>query len=168
MKYLSILIILVFGMSQTSFAQADAISKYFDHYMEDERFTVVYISARMFDMFSSVEIEGDDEMLEVISGLRGLRILTSEENGETYYKEAINLIDVEEYELLMTVRDKEQNVRFFIKNGSDGRIDELLLLVGGEDFVLMSFVGDIDLKKISKLANNMDMKGIEHLEKIDR
>ena len=69
----------------------------------------------------------------------------------------------------MTVRDKDQDIRFMIKDSDGGKIvDELLLLVGGDDeFVFISFVGKIYLKKIGKLAKSMDIDGIEHLDKLD-
>ena len=58
-------------------------------------------------------------------------------------------------------------MRFLVKD--DGpKVKELLLLVGGADsFVLMSFVGDIDLKQISKLSKSMDIEGLEHLEELE-
>ena len=68
----------------------------------------------------------------------------------------------------MTVRDKESNVRFVTKE-SNGLISELLLLVGGKDeFVMMSFVGNIDLNKIAKLAKKLDIDGAEHLDKVKK
>jgi len=55
-----------------------------------------------------------------------------------------------------------------IKESSPGVIDELLMLVGEEStFVFMSIVGKIDLKRISKLANSVDVKGLDHLEALD-
>ena len=66
----------------------------------------------------------------------------------------------------MTVKDKGDNVKFLTKGNGDV-VDELLLLVGGaDDFVLMSFVGKLDLNKISKLANKLDIQGSEHLDKL--
>ena len=47
-------------------------------------------------------------------------------------------------------------------------INELLLLVGGKDeFVMVSFIGNIDLNKISKLAKVLDVEGAEHLDKLE-
>jgi len=41
------------------------------------------------------------------------------------------------------------------------------LLVGGtEEFVMVSFVGKIDLDKISRLAKKLDVDGVEHLDKL--
>jgi len=172
MKYIFLFSFLFLGISFNATAQTDAIDKYFEKYVDDERFTVVYISGKMFQMISKIapdELEDDPEAqaaLEVAKDIKGLKILTSEEVGPELYKEAIGLIDTKEYETLMTVRDGGENVRFLVKDTGDV-INELLLLVGGEEnFVLLSFVGNIDLNKISKLANQIDVQGAEHLEKI--
>jgi hypothetical protein len=166
MKY-AILIVAFLGMSVQGFSQADAITKYFNQYVEDTSFTVVYISPKMFEMISKLaEDEMEPEIEQIIRDLKGLRVLTTERNGMRYYKEAMNKINVNEYEELMTVRDGDQNVRFVIKEKNDV-IEELLLLVGAPDqFVMISFVGKINLDKISKLAKAGNIDGLEHLEKI--
>ena len=149
-------------------AQTDAITKYFDHYMEDENFTVVYITPKMFQMISKLNLKDKEgmELKEVLQDLKGLRILTTEKNGLQYYKEAISKFKTNEYELLMTVRDKDENVRFWTKE-NNGVISELLMLVGGvKEFVMISFIGNISLDKISKLANNLDVDGMEHLKEL--
>ncbi len=152
-------------------AQADAISKYFDKYSEDEGFSVVYISSKMFEYVSKIDIEDmSSDVKDVISNLKGLRILTREHDGKKYYNEVINTLNPKEYETLMTVRDGDENVRFWVKEnpGNSNVIDELLLLVGGDEFVLMSFVGKIDLSKIGKIANDLDIDGMKHLKKIEK
>lgn len=164
-----ILFLFVLSIASVVTAQNDAIEKYFSKYIDDERFTVVYISPKMFSMVAKMDIEDmDPEVKDIISDLEGLRILTTEFNTNSLYNEAMKTIDMNEYELLMKVRDGEENVHFLVKEGENDKIRELLLLVGGNDqFVLLSFVGNIDLSKISKLANSMDIDGFEHLEKID-
>ncbi len=143
----------------------NAIDKYFRQYVDDERFTVVYISPKLFELFDKLEIEEidmeDEEakaFMEVTNDLRGLRILTTDENGQELYREAKAKINTSEYEVLMTVRDKkEQNVDFLVKEDGD-IITELLLLIGGqdEDFALISFVGKIDLEKVVNLAKSIE------------
>ncbi len=144
-------------------AQADAISKYFNQYLEDERFTVVYISPKMFQLFKKMDLELDDKeaeaIMEVVEDLQGLRILVADEDVAALYKEAVGKINTKEYEMLMTVRSKnEANVQFLIKDeGELDYVNELLLLVNSDDsFVLMSFVGRIDLNKVSKMASEFD------------
>ncbi len=165
-------------------AQDDAISKYFSKYAEDERFTVVYISPKMFNMISKISTDDPDfeSAKEVIKDLKGLRILVADgesedENGQkiaaknpvngmAMYKEAMNTLDMNSYEELLTVRDGQENVRFVVKEDA-GTISELLLLVGSPDeFVMLSFAGKINLDKISKLGKSLNVEGAEHLGKI--
>ena len=57
------------------------------------------------------------------------------------------------------MRDKDgDNVEFLIKE-SNNVIQELLLLSGGkEEFVLLSFMGNLDLNKITRLAKEIEKK----------
>ena len=147
------------------FAQNDAITQYFDQYVENEDFTVVYITPKMFQMIAKLDLKDNDskEIKDVLQGLRGLRILQTDKNPMQYYKEAIAKFKPNEYALLMTVRSDGDNVRFWTKE-TNGTINELLMLVGSKtDFVMMSFVGNIDLDKIVKLADGMKVNGAEHL-----
>jgi hypothetical protein len=155
----------------TAQGQEDAITKYFNKYRDDSRFTMVSINKKMFELIANVaEEDVDNEVLDMLTSMNGLKILTTEENPAAFYKEAISMINTNEYSELMTVRDKDLNIRFMVKDQANSKIvDELLLLVGGEDeFVMLSFIGKIYLNKIAKLAKNMDIDGIEHLEKLDK
>ncbi len=175
MKYLTVFFVALFGMIGTMNAQSDAITSYFEQYMEDERFTVVYISPKMFQILGKLDIEDlqDEEaqaIMEVVSDLQGLHVLTTEETPKKFYDEAISKFNTNEYEVLMRVRDEGENVHFYTKKGgSSDVINELLLLVGGEDeFVMVSFLGLIDINEISKLAKKLDVKGVEHLDELDK
>ncbi|MEZ4957094.1 MAG: DUF4252 domain-containing protein [Saprospiraceae bacterium] len=161
MKFLSLVFALF--LSTSMFAQEDAITKYFSKYVDNEDFTVVYVSGKMFELINKMELDFDDDeaeaVLAVVKDLKGLRILTTEKDGLKYYKEALQLINTKEYETLMTVREgKNENVQFLIKDNGTNILNELLLLVGGEgeEFVLISFIGSIDLNEVGKLAKAFD------------
>ena len=171
MKKLMLIVLFCTSLTPLSiWAQTDAITQYFDKYMDDENFTVVYITPKMFQMISKLDLKDPDakEIKEVLQDLKGLRILQTEKNAMQYYKEVIAKFKPTEYELLMTVRDKGENVRFWTKE-SGGVISELLMLVGGvKEFVMISFIGNISLDKISKLANKMNVDGMEHLKDLKK
>lgn len=175
MKKLIILTIAVFGMA-TAYSQSDAISQYFDKYMADERFDMVYISPKMFELFASMEVDGEDaqgEVMEILKELKGLRVLSFEEDSTNvgtalgFYKEAKSVVDINSYEELLVARDGDENVHIMVKN--DGAIvSELFVLIGGGDeFTLLSFIGNIDLKKVGKIAKMLDLDGMQHLENVD-
>lgn len=167
-KILVIAVIMIGGNSV--FAQ-DAISKFFTKYQDDESFTQVTVSSKMFNLFTNMEVESkdDQEVLNAISKLKGLRILAKENTSDArkLYKEAFALLPVKEFEELMSVRDKDKDMKFYIKETS-GKISELVMIVGGaDDFMVMTLVGEIDLKQVSKIGKKMDVKGLENLQKID-
>ena len=63
------------------YAQNNAIDKYFDQYKDDERFTMVYISPKMFEMAVKVAEENvEDEVVDMLREIEGLKILTTEES----------------------------------------------------------------------------------------
>lgn len=154
-----------------AFAQ-DAISKFFNKYQTDESFTQVTVSAKMFNLFTNMEADTPDDkaVLEAISKLKGLRILAKENTSDarTLYKEAFSLIPKNEFEELMSVRDKDKDMKFYIKE-SGGKITELLMIAGGsKDFMVLSLFGEIDLKQVARIGKKMDVQGLENLEKMDK
>lgn len=152
-------------------AQSDAIQRYFEKYMNDPKFDMVYISPKMFEMVSKIDLEGDNvdpEVKDIIKDLKGLRILSYDgPEGEEYYKEALSKINLNEYSELLTARDGKENVNIRVKDNGD-IVNELLLIVGGDDeFVLISFSGNIDLKKVGKLGSILNIDHMKELERID-
>lgn len=153
-------------------AQNDAIMRFFKQYADDERFTVVYVAPKLFNMVSKIQTDDEDwnKMRDVVKDLGGLRVLTADSitDGLQLYKDALSRVPANEYSELLTVRDGKENVRIWTKESTDGSvINELLLLVGAPDeFVLLSFTGKIDLDKISELSKDLDIKGAEQLEKV--
>lgn len=168
MKSIILSSFVILATTLASFGQEDAITKYFNKYIDDSRFSAVYISPKMFNMVSKIEIEDmEPEVQEVIRSMKGLRILHTEENAMQYYQEALKTINTNEYELLLTARDNAENVRFMVKSSGD-IVQELLMIVGGEkNFALLSFLGNIDLKKIGKLAKALDIDNLEYLNKLE-
>jgi hypothetical protein len=153
-------------------AQHDAITRFFNQYAEDERFTVVYVAPKLFSMVSKIETDDEDwnKVREIVKDLGGLRVLTADSiaDGLALYKSALSKVPTGEYAELLTVRDGNENVRIWTKDTNDGTIiEELLLLVGSPtEFTMLSFTGKINLDKISQLSKTLDIDGAQHLEKL--
>lgn len=171
MKKVIVIGLVLIVVVQSAGAQ-DAISRFFSKYQTDESFSSVTVSSKMFGLFTNMEADTpeDKEILEAISKLKGLKILAKEDarTARTLYKEAFALIPVKEYEELMAVRTDDKDMKFLIRENS-GKVSELLMVVGGnEQFMLMSLFGEIDLKQIARIGKKMDVKGLEHLEKMNQ
>ncbi|MEM7162112.1 MAG: DUF4252 domain-containing protein [Bacteroidota bacterium] len=151
-------------------AQNNAIDRYFDQYANDETFTKVSISSKMFNLFTNFDLENeeDQKVIESISKLKGLKMLVANEypEAEQTYRQAIQLPQ-SRMEELMTVESKEKELKFFITE-ENGKIAELLMLSYEKDhMIIMSLVGDIDLKELSSLSSKMDIQGFDQLDKLN-
>jgi len=160
-------------------AQNDAINNYFERYVNHEQFTSVYVSPKLIEIVSEIDLKalddgelGDNEAAmieEVLDQLKGLMLLRTEENSLIYYKEIFKEFSSNNtgYDLLLSVNDKGNQVKMWTQT-MENRIQELVLLVGGEEeMIMLSLTGNIDLKKISRLAGNIDVDGIDYLEHLD-
>ncbi len=165
-KLLSLLVVLLMAVSAN--AQVDAIDRFFESYQDDDDFTMVYVSPKMFEMIATGAGDALDEELQgLVKSLKGLKVLRTEKDSKAVYKAALQKLPTDEYELLMTARDDGQNVKILTKTKSNDVIEELLLLVGGDDeFILVSFVGNINLSDLAKVASSLDIDGMKHLEKL--
>ena len=148
----------------------DAVTKFFDKYADDQSFTTVNITSRMFGLFTDLEMEDkeDQEVLDAISKLEGLKILAKDDtkDGKRLYREAFDLLPKKEYDELMSVRDEDTDMKFLIKE-KGGKISELLMIMGGDkEFFILTLFGEIDLKQVAKISKAMDIDGLDKLEKI--
>lgn len=169
MKQKIIFIIAILLVANATFAQNDAISKFFKQYENDQNFTVISISPKMFKMMSKVKWDNvSNDVKQTINQLTSFRMLTSEKNGVRVYNEAIQKLNIGSYDEIMSIKDKGENVRFFIKE-ANSRINELVMLVGTQsEFVLMSLTGVIDLDNINKLGASINVKGMENLSSVKK
>ena len=157
-------------MSLAIQAQDNAISKFFSKYQDDDSFSQVNISGKMFSMMANLTGDTPEEkaMIGAISKIRGLKILKKDEarNSRELYKEAMANIPAKEFEELMSIRDKDKDMKFYTKE-SGGKISELLMIMGGnEEFMVLSIFGKIDLKEMSKIGKSVNIDGLQNLDKI--
>ncbi len=165
-----IVIIGIMFLSIGMMAQGTVINKYFNELEDNENFTKVSVSQKMFSMFTELEAGSDaeKEFLEAVSKLKGLRLILADSVADAtkMYKKAIADVDKAGYEELMSVKDAEENLKFSIIE-KDGIIQELMMVAGGNKrFVMLSLYGEIDLKNISKIAQEMRIEGMERLGKM--
>lgn len=172
MKYLKINIVALFLsiLPLAGFGQSP-VDKLFDKYSGKDGFTTVYITQYMFDMFKNVDTD-DKEFGNLVKNLKSIRILSVENKkavpaGLNFFKEIMKDLPANEYKELMVVKEKDQEVKFMVKENL-GKITELLLITGGKDNTLICIQGNIDMKSIAKLSKSLNINGMKPLENIDK
>jgi hypothetical protein len=99
----------------------------------------------------------------MLSSLSGIRVLTVEdpEINKTldFYAELEKegFFKNNNFEVLMEVTEPNEVVRFLAKDAGNGKISDLLLVVGGKSNTLISISGVINPKDISKITSSMNI-----------
>lgn len=180
MKTKTIIIALALAITPLfTFAQSD-----FDKFEDMDEVTTVTVSKRAFELMAKMSGQSQEakDYVDMVSNLTSLRVFATENTSiaaqmkakvDTYLKST-------KLSELMRVKDKEGNVRIYIKEGKDAdHVSELFMFVegiskhmGGEErkpeAVIVSITGDIDLNKISELTSQMNIQGGEHLKKVKK
>jgi hypothetical protein len=148
-------------------AQNPAVDKLFNKYQGKEGFTTVLINKDIFKLISDSN-NAEHEMNKTLEKISGIKILAQEDKeiaGElNFYDELKKDLDFNKYEELVTVKEKDQDVRIIARANND-RISELLVIVGGEDNVLVWIEGNFTFKDLSELS---DIDGLDQLKLLQR
>lgn len=180
-------VVLIAIICSSAVSQAQSI---FDKYEDMEDVVSVVINQRMFKLLASMDISTEDEetqdYLNMVKQITSLKVFTTDNKDialdmNTAVKAYLKKSKLQE---LMRIKEGDQSVKFFIKEGSDeNHVDELLMFITGLsdlssndltingktrnfETVLLSLTGDnFDLSQISKLTSNMNVPGGKQLEK---
>ncbi|MEN8118325.1 MAG: DUF4252 domain-containing protein [Bacteroidota bacterium] len=159
-----LLLILAIVLPMAVLAQKSPVDKLFDKYANQKGFTTVNISGKLLGFAAQLET-GDEATSELLSGLSGIRVLTVEDDELNEKLDFYNELEKEgffknnDFEVLMEVTEDDEVVRFLAKDAGNGKISDLLLVVGGDDNALISISGIIDPANIGKItkAVNVDV-----------
>lgn len=162
----------------------------FDKFEDMDGVTSVVVNQNMFKLLAKIDVETDDkeaqDYLNMIENLTSLKVLTTE-NGAISAQmksEVDKYLSKSNLQELMRIKDGDQLVKFYIREGKDeDHVSELLMFITGLkevtentnitvngkkrtiETVLLTLTGDIDLKQISKLTKQMEIPGGDQLEK---
>ncbi|MBR9915060.1 MAG: DUF4252 domain-containing protein [Algicola sp.] len=180
-----VVILAVVLTSSVSFAQG-----IFDKYEDQKGVMSVVVNQKMFSMLATMNIDVDDpeaqEYINMAKNITGLKVFTTgdEKISADMNATVTSYLRTSKLDELMRIKDGDQTVNFYVKEGKDeNHVKELLMFVNGlKEFtngqditingkkrevetVLLSLTGDIDLRQISKLTSQMNMPGGEQLKK---
>ncbi len=138
------------------------VDKLFEKYANQKGITTVNISGKLLGFASQLDV-GDEATSDMISSLKGIRILTVEDDELNkkidFYAELEKdgFFKNNNYEPLMEVTEDNEIIRFIAKDAGNGKLSDLLLVIGGDENTLISISGIIDPKDISKITKAVDV-----------
>ena len=154
-----ILIMLAVAFPVLMMAQNSAVDKLFAKYQGKHGVTTVNVSPELFQMINAMGIEEIEDKDFPLDKVASVKILTIEDDegweGVNFYKEIEKDLDVSDFAEVLTVNDGGEVVRMWMKADREV-VSEFLLIVGGDDNVLIYITGDFNMKELEELAESID------------
>ena len=151
----------------------------FDKYEEMKGVNSMLITSEMFKLLTEIDFDSTDPETQayvgLIENLENIQVFTTTDMGVGKEMAA----DVKSYlgnfsmKKLMSFNDDGKSVDFYSKPGkSDEYVSELLMFMKGKEngepkAIIMRIIGNVDLKQVSKLAEDLEVPGAKGLEKIN-
>jgi hypothetical protein len=168
MKKLAVMMVIaILGFVSTTKAQSA-----FDKFEDMDNVTSVVINQKAIELFARIDSDDPEakQIMEMVKTIKSIRVFTTDKkNIALDLRNTVNgYLKKGNLEELMRVKDKDVNVKFYIKEGKDAdHVSELLMYIDGFanvniegrkiESVLLSIVGDIDLNKISELTKSLNL-----------
>ena len=153
------LIIMAIAFPAFIMAQNSAVDKLFSKYEGKKGITTVNISPELFKMVNAMGIEEIEEQDFPLDKVASVKILTIEDEAGyedvNFYEEIKKDLNVDDFEEVMTVNDGGEVVRMWMKVNMD-TISEFLLIVGGDDNVLIYITGNFSMEDMEEITEHMD------------
>ncbi|MCK7589929.1 DUF4252 domain-containing protein [Subsaxibacter sp. CAU 1640] len=162
----------------------------FDKYEDMDGVSSFVLTQKMFNMLATINIDMEDPedqaFLDMAKKITGLKVYTtgSEKTSADMNSTVKTYLASSKLQELMRMKDGNQTVNFYVKEGKDeNHVKELLMVINGlkeltkdenitingkkREFetVLLSLTGDIDLRQISKMTDKMNVPGGDQLNK---
>ena len=154
-----LLIVLAIAFPAFLMAQNSAVDNLFSKYKGKEGVTTVQISPELFQIVKAMEIEEIDEHDIPFDKIASVKILTIEDEegfeGVNFYTEIKEDLDVDDFAEVLTVDDGGETVRMWMK-AENSVVSEFLLIVGGDDNVLIYITGNFNMNDLEGLAESFD------------
>ena len=155
----------------------------FDKYEDMDEVSSVIVNKNMFELLMKMDVDVDDpeakEFMDIAKSLSGVKVFVTEDKTVSADMKATvdRYLKSSSLSELMRVKDKDANVKFYIREGKDSdHVSELLMFVTGInnaemndrkiETVLLTLTGDIDLTKIGSLTKKMNLP--EELNKAEK
>ena len=156
----SVLLMCWMALLSVAVSAQDFASRYLSEYESDSNLVCITISPKMMREIMKSDVERDDEVLEIISNLKSMQMLTSEVKGQKYYDAALKVVEKNpgRFEPFLSFKDKSANCQIMVRKKNDAIIELVMLMHDKNHFAVINFTGNMSPEFISQLAASMKPK----------
>lgn len=145
----------------TVISAQDFVTRFLDKREPDANLKCVSISPKMMQEVLKIDVENEkDDVMDIISNLKSMQMLSATVYSSKYFKEALNILDKnsERFKSFTSSGNDSDNYRIMIRE-KNGTIIELVMLVNEDNkFVVINFTGNMNDKFINRIAESVKTK----------
>ena len=152
-----LVIIGLFILSNVAYSQ-DFASRFKSEHEGDSALVYVTISPKMMHDILDSSTEINDDMAEIIAGLKSMQMCMSLIDGQSYYDSAIDLCEknTDLFEPYLSYDEAGDNYKIMVRKRRDEIIELVMFMKQNNGFVLINFTGKMNAEFISRLAGSMN------------
>ncbi len=156
----SVLFILWMSLISVSVCAQDFASRFLESHKPDTNLNCVTISPNMMEKVMNLDVQNEDKMMDMISKLKSMQMLTTQVNGQKYYKEALSVLEKNSgrFVSFLTFDDKSENFQIMVRKKKDAIIELVMLMREDDNFTVINFTGNMSKDFIARLAKAMEPK----------
>ena len=147
-------------------AQNSPIDELFEKYSGKEGFTTVLVTEDMFEVIANSEKKLSGDLDGALGKIKRVRVIAQEDevtlDEEINFMDEVRGVNFDDYKELVVVKESDQEVLILAKE-EDGKLAELLVLVGGSENVLVSVEGRFTMEDLESLS---DLEGLDALGEV--
>lgn len=126
----------------------------------DSTLTRVTISPKMMEEILKSDTDKNEDIMEIISSLKSMQILSSSANGESYFQKARKVVEdhSKRFEPYLSYADENENCQIVVRKRGGSIVELIMLMVEEDRFAIINFTGKIKPEFISTLTQSMTRK----------
>lgn len=130
-------------------------------YENDSIFGQVTVSPKMMEEVLQSDAQINDDMVEVISELKSLRMLMADSAGEEHFSQTLNVIkkNRKRYQYLTSQEETNDSCRILVRKKNNQIVELVMVMLKNEGFMLVDITGIIKPESISTLTKSLKSGG---------
>ncbi|MEG2513894.1 MAG: DUF4252 domain-containing protein [Bacteroidaceae bacterium] len=145
----------------TVISAQDFASRFLGERADDTNLKCISISPKMMREVLKIDVEKENEnVLNIISNLKSMQMLTADVEGKTYFEQAMNLLgkNNNRFEPFLSFKDKSEDYQIMVRKKKGTIVELVMLMHDKEHFVVINFTGIMSDEFIRKMAKSMNAK----------
>ncbi|MEG1838721.1 MAG: DUF4252 domain-containing protein [Bacteroidaceae bacterium] len=139
----------------------DFASRFLEERTDDTNLKCISISPKMMHEVLKIDVEkGNEDILDIISNLKSMQMLTANVEGKTYFEQAMDLLDKnnDRFEPFLSFKDKSEDYQIMVRKKKGSIVELVMLMHDKEHFIVINFTGIMSDEFIRKMAKSMNAR----------